>query len=166
MTTAIVAVDNNWGIGRNGDLLVNIPEDKQFFKKATNNSIVIMGRKTWDSLPKKPLPNRENFVITRSPKNNSENGTTFITLSDAIEKIENRELDSKVFIIGGGQIYKELLPYCELAFITKIYKEFDSDTFFPNIDKNDSWEIVGKTPIRYYDDIPYQFFAYANIKNL
>lgn len=164
MVIAIAAVDNKWGIGRNGDLLVNIPEDKKFFKHITNNSIVIMGRKTWDSLPKKPLPNRENYVITKTPENHSENGAKFITLSDAIQMIENSEINSRIFIIGGGQIYKELLPYCAMAEITKVYKNFEADTFFPNLDIDANWIATGEAPVQYYNEIPYQFFTYENVK--
>lgn len=163
MTIAIVEVDNNWGIGINGDLLVNIPEDKKFFKHITNNSIVIMGRKTWDSLSKKPLPNRQNYVITKTPENHLENGAKFITLSEAIQMIENSEISSRIFIIGGGQIYKELLPYCAMAEITKVYKDFEADTFFPNLDTNANWISTGETPVQYYNEIPYQFFTYENI---
>ena len=94
MIAAIVAVDENWGIGRNGDLLINIPEDKKFFKERTNGSIVIMGRKTWDSLPKKPLPNRKNYVISKSQKH--VNGVDFISMDSAIELIQNEEA-SKYF---------------------------------------------------------------------
>lgn len=164
MVIAIAAVDNNWGIGRNGNLLVNIPKDKEFFKYITNNSIVIMGRKTWDSLPKKPLPNRENYVITKTPENHSEKGAKFITLSKAIQMVENSEINSRVFIIGGGQIYKELLPYCAMAEITKVYKDFEADTFFPNLDTDANWMAIGETPVQYYNEIPYQFFSYENVK--
>lgn len=164
MVIAIAAVDNNWGIGRNGDLLVNIPKDKEFFKYITNNSIVIMGRKTWDSLPKKPLPNRENYVITRTPENHSEKGAKFITLSEAIQMVENSEINSRVFIIGGGQIYKELLPYCAMAEITKVYKDFEADTFFPNLSIDENWIATGEAPVQYYNEIPYQFFTYENVK--
>lgn len=107
MIAAIVAVDENWGIGRNGDLLINIPEDKKFFKERTNGSIVIMGRKTWDSLPKKPLPNRKNYVISKSQKH--VNGVDFISMDSAIELIQNE--DSDIFIIGGGQIYEKLMNF-------------------------------------------------------
>ena len=164
MVIAIAAVDKNWGIGRNGDLLVNIPKDKEFFKYITNNSIVIMGRKTWDSLPKKPLPNRENYVITKTPERYSENGAKFITLLEAIQMIENSDISSRIFIIGGGQIYKELLPYCAMAEITKVYKDFKADTFFPNLSIDENWIATGEAPVQYYNEIPYQFFTYENVK--
>ena len=148
MIAAIVAVDENWGIGRNGDLLINIPEDKKFFKERTNGSIVIMGRKTWDSLPKKPLPNRKNYVISKRQKH--VNGVDFISMDSAIELIQNE--DSDIFIIGGGQIYEKLLPYCE------------SDTFFPNIEEDNTWKCVESGDIQYYQSIPYEFLTYKNRK--
>ena len=160
MLAAIVAVDENWGIGRNGDLLINIPEDKKFFKAKTNDSIVIMGRKTWDSLPKKPLPNRKNYVISKSQKH--VNGVDFISMDSAIELIQNE--DSDIFIIGGGQIYEKLLPYCEKVFVTKIDKSFESDTFFPNIEEDNTWKCVESGDIQYYQSIPYEFLTYKNRK--
>lgn len=160
MIAAIVAVDENWGIGRNGDLLINIPEDKKFFKERTNGSIVIMGRKTWDSLPKKPLPNRKNYVISKSQKH--VNGVDFISMDSAIELIQNE--DSDIFITGGGQIYEKLLPYCEKVFVTKIYKSFESDTFFPNIEEDNTWKCVESGDIQYYQSIPYEFLTYKNRK--
>lgn len=160
MIAAIVAVDENWGIGRNGDLLVNIPEDKKFFKEKTSGSIVIMGRKTWDSLPKKPLPNRKNYVISRNQKH--VDGVDFISMDSAIELIQNENSD--IFIIGGGQIYEKLLPYCEKVFVTKIYKSFEYDTFFPNIEEDNTWKCVESGDIQYYQSIPYEFLTYKNRK--
>ena len=159
MVASIVAVDNNWGIGRNGDLLVNIPEDKKFFKNKTSGSIVIMGRKTWDSLPIKPLQNRKNYVISRTQ---SDGDANFISMDSALELIKT-EKKSNIFIIGGGQIYEKLLPYCDKVFLTKIYKTFDSDTFFPNIE-NENWKCIESGGIEYYHFIPYEFLTYENRK--
>lgn len=163
MISAIVAVDNNWGIGYNGDLLETIPEDMKYFKELTTNNVVIMGRKTWDSLPKKPLPNRTNIVIT-SQKKGDENGAKFMTLEDAMRyAIVNRPTD--VFIIGGGEIYKKLLPICNRVYITKILKNHkDIDTYFPNLDKNPEWKISTCTELRFSEkDILYTFLTYDRI---
>ena len=163
MISAIVAVDNNWGIGYNGDLLEKIPEDMKYFKELTTNNVVIMGRKTWDSLPKKPLPNRTNIVIT-SQKKGDENGAKFMTLEDAMRyAIVNRPTD--VFIIGGGQIYEKLLPICNRIYITKILKNHkDVDTYFPNLDKDPEWETSTCTELRFSEkDIPYAFLTYDRI---
>ena len=163
MISAIVAVDNNWGIGYNGNLLEKIPEDMKYFKELTTNNVVIMGRKTWDSLPKKPLPNRTNIVIT-SQKKGEENGAKFMTLEDAMRyAIVNRPTD--VFIIGGGQIYKKLLPICSRVYVTKILKNHkDIDTYFPNLDKDPEWETSTCTELRFSEkDIPYAFLTYDRI---
>lgn len=163
MISAIVAVDDNWGIGYNGDLLEKIPEDMKYFKELTTNNVVIMGRKTWDSLPKKPLPNRTNIVIT-SQKKGDENGAKFMTLEDAIQyAIVNRPTD--VFIIGGGEIYKKLLPICNRVYVTEILKNHkDIDTYFPNLDKDPEWEISTCTELRFSEkDIPYAFLTYDRI---
>ena len=167
MISAIVCVDDNWGIGSNGDLLVHIPEDMKFFKDMTDNGIVIMGRKTYDSLPKKPLPNRENVVITNTTKNGfslrmDEDGTVFTNLDDVKYALRLKEMDEfNVFIIGGGQIYKELLPYCECVYVTKIFHCYDNaDTYFPNIDVMQDWKIKSTSEIKEYNGIKYQFCEY------
>lgn len=163
MVAAIVAVDLNWGIGYNGDLLVNIPEDKKFFKETTKNATVIMGRKTWDSLPIKPLPNRKNIIISRN--NNLDcNGGTIVTLDEAVQLIKNVKPDERLFVIGGGQIYKELLSYCDIAYVTMIYERYDSDTFFPNLNELPEWERVCTSNSNGVPNkngvIPYNFLEY------
>ena len=160
MISAIVAVDNNWGIGFNGDLLEHIPEDLKYFKKLTENNVVIMGRKTWDSLPKKPLPNRLNIVITSNPRENKDN-VKFMTLDEAIAyAIVCRP--KHVFIIGGGIIYEKFLPFCKKIYITKIFTEHSQvDTYFPNLDNLKKWQLVESGPINIYKDFTYQFQLYS-----
>lgn len=167
MVSAIVCVDENWGIGSNGDLLIHIPEDMKFFKEMTNNNTVIMGRKTYDSLPKKPLQNRENVVITNNfPDGRNlridKNGTAFTKLSNVKDVLGLKEMDEyNVFIIGGGQIYKELLPYCEHAYVTKVHCAYDcADTYFPNLDDMPEWEIELSSEIKEYNGVKYQFCTY------
>ena len=101
MISAIVAVDNNWGIGFNGDLLEHIPEDLKYFKALTSGHVVVMGRKTWDSLPKKPLPDRLNIVITSQERHFGEM-TAFIPFSEAVSRMTHIDSDEEWFIIGGG----------------------------------------------------------------
>ena len=171
MISAIVCVDENWGIGSNGNLLIKIPEDMSFFKEKTNNSTVIMGRKTYDSLPKKPLPDRENVVITSKFQDKfnfirDENETVFTGLNnvkDVFESMKRLKEDecNDVFVIGGGQIYKELLPYCECVYITKVFHCYDDvDTYFPNIDGMQEWELKSASEIKEYKRIEYQFCEY------
>ena len=162
MISAIVAVDNNWGIGYNGDLLEKIPEDMKYFKELTTNNVVVMGRKTWDSLPKKPLPDRTNIIISNKGNLLLENGAIRLSLDDLLLGITDFEDD--VFVIGGGQIYKELLPYCEKVYLTRIHKSLDNvDTYFPNLDKLDDWCFKCSHGVKTYKDFTYEFMEYDRI---
>ena len=162
MINAIVAVDNDWGIGFNGELLEHIPEDLKYFKELTMNNIVVMGRKTWDSLPKKPLPNRFNIVISNSERCITSEGAARISLNEAKNRMTNNEVDW--FVIGGGQIYKQLLPLCDKVYITKIYKNHENvDTYFPNLDKSNEWSGTPIGEIKTYKDLQYQFWVYERI---
>ena len=164
MISAIVAVDNNWGIGFNGELLEHIPEDLKYFKDLTTNNIVVMGRKTWDSLPKKPLPNRLNIVISRFPKEVLGDLSIRIDLTEAKIRLAMADPDEQWFIIGGGQIYKELLPFCDRVYVTKILKDHKNvDTYFPNLDKSPEWEIDTCTDLRTSGNINYAFLTYDRI---
>ena len=162
MISAIVAADNNWGIGYNGDLLEHIPADLKDFKQLTTGQVVIMGRKTWDSLPKKPLPNRLNIIITSTPQENEEN-VKFMTLEQAkAYAIVCRP--NSVFIIGGGQIYQALFPLCNRIYVTKIYKDHELvDTYFPNMDNLEGWVAIARSPIETYENTQYQFWQYDRI---
>ena len=169
MISAIVCVDNNWGIGYNGNLLAHIPEDMNFFKEKTTNNVVIMGRKTYESLPFKPLPNRINIVVTSNITSPcevceiDENETIFMTIDFAKLYLSTLHQDSKVdyYVIGGGQLYKELLPYCDNAYITKVNYEYKNiDTYFPNLDENEKWEMVKDGDEKVYNEIKYKFCIY------
>ena len=162
MISAIVAVDNNWGIGYNGNLLEHIPEDLKHFKTITTNHTVVMGSKTWDSLPKKPLLNRINIIISNKGNLLLENGAIRLKLEDLLQNITDFKDD--VFVIGGGSIYNQLLPFCKRVYVTKIYKNYDNvDTYFPNLDKLNEWSstICGQPLI--YNDLTYQFWQYDKI---
>ena len=162
MISAIVAVDNNWGIGYNGDLLEHIPEDLKYFKELTTGHIVVMGRKTWDSLPKKPLPNRINYVITKEAKSSNEEVAYFDM--DCIKMAIQKQSDYEYFIIGGGMIYKELLPLCDRVYVTKIYKDHENvDTYFPNLDESDKWAPAACGNLLTHNDLSYQFCQYDRI---
>lgn len=137
----IVAMDEERGIGKNNDLMWNLPNDMKFFKEMTNGQIVVMGRKNYDSIPERfrPLPNRENCVITRNLTFQAPGCKVFHTLKDCIDAY--KEDERTLFIIGGGEIYRlamETLPLDEL-YITVIDHTFGADTFLCNFDET-SWE--------------------------
>ena len=162
MISAIVAVDSNWGIGYNGDLLEHIPEDLKYFKALTTGHVVVMGRKTWDSLPKKPLPNRINYVITKEAKASNDEVAYFDM--DCIKMMMQKQTDYEYFIIGGGTIYNQLLPFCDRVYVTKIYKDHDNvDTYFPNLDKSEEWAPAACGQLLTHNDLTYQFWQYDRI---
>ena len=155
MISAIVAVDNDWGIGFNGDLLVHIPDDLEMFKQLTLGHTVIMGRKTWNSLPKAPLPQRSNIIISSGEPLIMDKNTLRLPLEAVIEFLEYTK--DEVFIIGGGTIYKELLPLCDKVYVTKIFKDHPNiDTYFPNLDQmKDEWKLGNSEEIQNYNGINY-----------
>lgn len=166
MISAIVCVDKNFAIGNNNELLINIPEDMKFFKEKTTDSVVIMGRKTYDSLPVKPLPNRTNIVVTSKANELNKidrNGVMFVTMNFIEAYLETVPLsrETDYYIIGGEQIYKELLHYCDNVYVTKVNYAYDNaDTFFPNIDEMPNWEVVSASKVKEYNSIKYQFYEY------
>ncbi len=160
MIAAIVAADNNFGIGFNGDLLEYIPDDLKRFKQITNNSMVIMGRKTWDSLPKKPLPDRFNVIITSQDLEDNNVNIKYSTMEE-VKAFLKFDCGIPIFIIGGGSIYRELLPYCKEVYLTRILKEHKNvDTYFPNLDNMEEWVCENSSEILSYNDIEYQYQHY------
>lgn len=137
----IVAMDKNHGIGKNNDLMWHLPKDMRFFKSTTENQVVIMGRKNYDSIPEKyrPLSNRQNVIITRNKAFKAINCLVFHTVDEALNHFVNDERE--VFIIGGGEIYKIAMNLEGLnkMYITNVDGVFNADTFFPSFD-NTMWE--------------------------
>ncbi|WP_100065623.1 dihydrofolate reductase [Miniphocaeibacter massiliensis] len=157
----LVAVDKNWGIGKNNDLLIRIPEDVKFFKEETTGNIVFMGKNTLDSLPGgRPLKNRLNIVLT-SKDIKDENIVVVHSVQEALKEIGKYNPD-RVYNIGGAQIFREMLDYVEYSLITKIEAEFDADVYYPNLDKLDNWEVIEESEEREYEGIKYKFLIYRN----
>ena len=155
---AIVAVDQNWGIGKNGKLLVSIPEDMRFFREKTQGKTVIMGRKTFDSVGL-PLKNRENVVISRSMED-KEGIVVVHSIEEACKYVKEKNPDD-VYVIGGGNIYQSMLPYCTKAYVTKIYDKFPSDTFFPDLDNDADWTVKTRSVLNVWKGIKYEFITYV-----
>jgi len=156
----IVAVDKNWSIGNKGKLLISIPEDMQLFRKETTNKIVVMGRKTLESFSNGlPLKNRTNIVITSDKSYNVKDAIICHSIEEALEEIKKYPSED-VYVIGGGTIYRQFLPYCDVAHVTKIDYEYDADTQFPNLDEMSEWSIAERSDERTYFDLEYEFLRY------
>jgi dihydrofolate reductase len=137
MISIIVAVSDDWGIGRNNDLLFNIPEDLKRFKRLTTGKTVIMGKKTWYSLPRRPLPGRRNIVISDVGGEEIQDAVMAYSIEDAVSKCNTSE---ESFIIGGGSIYRQFLPLTGRLYITHVHSKAPADVYFPAIDPG-AWEI-------------------------
>lgn len=157
----IVAVDKKWGIGIKGDLLMSLPEDMKFFREKTLDSVVIYGRKTLESFPNgKPLKNRINIVITTNKDFVCEDAIVVHSLEEASEKAKEFS-DKEVFVIGGGTIYRQMLKYCDKAYITKIDRVFEqADTFIDNLDELDRWNIIEESDVKEYEGTKFKFVTY------
>ena len=136
----IVAVDENWAIGYNNELLVSIPDDMKFFRETTTGKVVIMGRKTLESFPGgRPLKNRVNIVITKK---------------------EDYEVDGAVVVHSVEEAVKEASKYCNTAYVTYINQAYSADTFIPNLDKEVDWVLADESDENTYFDIEYFFRTY------
>ena len=133
----IVAVYDDWGIGKDGDQPIALSADRKFFRQTTKGSTVIVGRKTLMAFPGgNPLPNRENVVLTRQDV--SIHGVTVChSVEEAAKACENAV---RTFVIGGGTVYRQMLPLCDTAYITKVHVTPESDTYFPNLGEDPVWE--------------------------
>lgn len=156
----IVAVDSNWAIGKNNQLLVRIPMDQKFFRETTTGKVVVMGRKTLESFPNGlPLKNRTNIVLTRNPNYKVKDAIVVHNMDELHEELKKYNSDD-IFVIGGEKIYEQLLDECDTAHVTKINYAYDADAYFPNLDENPDWEITGDSEEQTYFDLEFFFYRY------
>ena len=135
---AIVAVYDDWGIGRDGTQPIALSADRKFFRETTRGAMVIVGRRTIDDFPgKKPLPGRVNVALTRADMDIP----GFAICHSPEEAAELAKTAEKAFVIGGGSIYRQMLDFCDRAYVTKVHIKPESDTFFPNLDEAEDWEL-------------------------
>ena len=152
----IVAVDQNWAIGKDGDQLVYLKEDLKRFRTLTSGHTVILGRKTLATFPGgRPLKNRRNLILSRNPQFQAEGAEVFASVEELVQRA-----DGDAFVIGGASVYEQLLPYCDTAYITKIHAAFPADTYFPDLDKSEEWEVVEESESLEQDGIAYHYVTY------
>ena len=160
----IVAVDKNWGIGKNNDLLVSIPADMKMFRTETSGKVVVMGRKTLESFPGGlPLKNRTNIVLSGTPDYQVKGALVAHSLQELLEEIKKYPKD-QVYCIGGDSVYKMLLPYCDTAQVTKIDFAYEADRYFPNLDEMPQWQVAAESEEQTYFDLEYRFVRYERCK--
>jgi dihydrofolate reductase len=153
MISLIVAMDRNRLIGRNNDLPWRLPADLAYFKRVTMGHPIIMGRKTFESIGK-PLPGRENIIVTRNKNFQAEGCTVVHSMSELLERFASSS--EEVFVIGGAELFKEALPVAERLYITHIEEVFEGDTWFPEISKD--WKEVSREKGVQDEKNPYEYY--------
>jgi dihydrofolate reductase len=160
----IVAVDNNWAIGYKNELLVRIPADMRFFRDETLHKVVIMGKNTLESFPGgTPLKDRVNIVIALEKDYKVKGAMVVNSIEEALDAVKDYPTED-VYVIGGASIYKQMLPHCNTAHVTKIDYEYKADTYLPNLDEMNEWELAGTSEEQTYYDLIYYFCKYERKK--
>ena len=156
----IVNVDSNWAIGYRGKLLVSIPEDMKVFRSETTGKVVGRGRKTLDTFPGgQPLKNRTNIILTRNPNYQVKGAIICHSVEEVLEELKKYNSED-VYIIGGDSIYKEFLPYCDVAHVTRTDHVYDADAWFPNLEEDPAWVLTGESEEKTYFDLEFRFCRY------
>ena len=154
MISIIVAIAENYAIGKKGDLLCHLPEDLKHFKHITSGKTVLMGERTFFSLPKHPLPNRRNIVLTDVQGKTFEGAEAVYSLDEAVQAIQS---DEEAFVIGGGMVYRQMMPRADKLYITHIHHSWeDADTFFPEI-KAGEWQLLSAVRHSADENNPYDY---------
>lgn len=156
----IVAVDKNWAIGRKGQLLATIPQDQKRFRDNTLGKVIVMGRKTLESLPGgQPLYGRSNIVLSRNPEYRVKGATVCGSVEETLRLLDDYD-DEKIYVIGGESIYRQFLPYCSRAEVTWIDFSYAADTHVPNLDEDPEWEMTEESDEQTCFDLCYTYRVY------
>ncbi len=161
---AIVAVDRNWAIGNQGQLLVSIPNDHKMFRKETLNKVILYGRKTLETFPmSQPLDRRRNIILSRNPEFSVKNAEIARSVEEALSMVKDVP-EEDVYVIGGATIYKEFLPYVDTVHVTRVDYSYAADAWFPNLDEDPDWEVTAESDEQTYFDLSYTFVKYERIR--
>lgn len=161
----IASADNNWGIGYKNRLLARVPEDMKSVSEKTKGKVIVMGRKTLESFPSgKPLPDRLNVVLTRDINYSAEGALIVHSIEELMEAL--KDYQGEIYVFGGGSIYRQLMPYCSRAYITRLRHEFPADTYLPCFDNLNEWELVYSSDWKTSKTgICYKFTEYKRVQN-
>lgn len=160
----IAAVDSNWAIGCKGRLLVRIPNDHRMFRQETLDKVVIYGRKTLETFPMgQPLDRRVNIVLSGNPHLSVRGARVVHSIEEVLKACEAYPTED-IYVIGGESVYRQMLPYCDTAHITRIDYSYEADAFFPDLDRDPEWVVTADSDEQTYFDIAYRFVRYERIK--
>lgn len=157
----IAAVSENWGIGKDNALLFRIPQDMKFFREMTTGKVVVMGRKNLESFPGgKPLKNRTNIVLSKNPEFKCDGAEVCSSVEEVLKLPYD---DEDIFVIGGETVYQQMLEYCDICYITKVYDTVPADKFMVNLDEADDWRLTEESEEIQDNGHTIQFCRYERI---
>lgn len=160
----VVTVDENWAVGRQDKLLVQIPADQRNFQRLTMGGTVVMGRKTLQAMPQgQPLYGRNNIILSENRDFKVRGTQVLHSLEELYDKIKNIS-DEDIYVCGGESLYHQLLKQCDTAYVTMVEKAYDADRYFENLDRNEEWELLEESDEQTYFDITYYFRKYGRKK--
>ena len=160
----LVTVDERWAIGNHDKLLVQIPKNQKLFMEETAGKVVVVGRKALQTFPQgMPLQGRTTIVLSKNPGWKVK-GATVVNSLEALLKELKKYPDEDIYIVGGESIFAQMLPYCNVAHVTKIDHAYAANKFFPNLDKLPSWEVESTSEAVEENGYTYRFITYINTK--
>jgi len=160
----IVNADRNWAIGNNNKLLVSIPKDMKTFREMTTGKVIVLGRKTLSTFPGgRPLDSRTNIIMSRDKNFKVDGAIVVHGVDDLLDELKKYKSDD-IYICGGESVYKQLIPYCDTAHVTRVDHSYAADAYFPDLDKSDEWEIEVESDEEVYFDVIYSFVKYVRVK--
>lgn len=160
----IVAVDENWAIGNKNELLISIPADHKFFRQETTGKVVVLGRKTLETFPQGlPLKSRTNVIMSTNKAYQVKDAVVVHDVEELLEELKKYDTED-IYIVGGESVYRQMLPYCDVAHVTKIDHAYAADAYFPNLDEMPEWQITADSEEQTYFDITYHFLKYERKK--
>ena len=160
----IVAVDENWAIGNKNELLISIPADHKFFRQETTGKVVVLGRKTLETFPQGlPLKNRTNVIMSTNKAYQVKDAVVVHDVEELLEELKKYDTED-IYIVGGESVYRQMLPYCDVAHVTKIDHAYAADAYFPTLDEMPEWQITADSEEQTYFDITYHFLKYERKK--
>ncbi|MFT3984323.1 MAG: dihydrofolate reductase [Lachnospiraceae bacterium] len=159
----IVAVDKNWAIGNKGKLLVSIPNDHKMFREETTGKVVVLGRKTLETFPGGlPLKNRTNIILSGDKDYQVKDAVIVHSIEELLEELKKYPSES-IYIIGGDSVYRQMLPYCSTAHVTKIEHAYDADAYFPDLEQSKEWKRTAESEEQTYFNLEYTFQKYERV---
>ena len=160
----IVAVDENWAIGNKNELLIRIPADMKMFRQETTGKVVVVGRKTLETFPNaQPLKNRTNIILSTKENYEVKDAIVVHSIEELLEELKQYKQE-EIYITGGETVYRQMLPYCNVAHVTKIDRSYEADAFFPNLDEDPEWKVTAESEEQSYFDTTYTFVKYERVK--